>query len=72
MQDGGREPADSAGPGPVMQWRLPLTDSVSYPPGRHGRASQTAAALNLETGTENCMLTLFVLSELPFSHLAED
>lgn len=47
MQEGGRVPAEGAGPGPAVQWRLPLTGSVSYRPGRHGRASQTAAALKL-------------------------
>lgn len=45
MREGGREPAGGVGPGPVVQWRLPLTGSVSYRPGRHGRASQTAAVL---------------------------
>lgn len=47
VREGGKEPADGAGPGPVVQWRLPLTGSVSYRPGRHGRASQTAEALKL-------------------------
>lgn len=54
VQGSWREPGDAAGPGPVEQWRLPLTGSVSYPPARHGRASQTAAvaaaaALKLQT-----------------------
>lgn len=49
VREGGREPADGAGPGPVVQWRLPLTGSVSYRPGRHGRASHTAAALKLRS-----------------------
>lgn len=44
VQEGGREPAGGAGPAPVVQWRVPLTGSVSYRPGRHGRASQMAAA----------------------------
>ena len=30
VKEGGREPANAAGPGPVVQWRLPLTGSVSY------------------------------------------
>lgn len=53
MREGGKEPADGAGPGPVVQWRLPLTGSVSYQPGRHGRASQTAAALRLRRDKQN-------------------
>lgn len=48
VKDGGRELTEGAGPGPVVQWRLPLTGSVSYPPGRHGRASHMAAALELQ------------------------
>lgn len=47
VREGGQEPADGGGPRPVVQWRLPLTGSVSYRPGRHGRASQTAAVLKL-------------------------
>lgn len=47
VREGGRKPADGAGPGPVVQWRLPLTGNVSSRPGRHGRASQIAAAFKL-------------------------
>lgn len=47
VQERGQNPADGAGPGPAVQWRLPLTGSVSSQPGRHGRASQTAAAVKL-------------------------
>ncbi len=71
MRDGGREPADGAGPEPVVQWRFPLTGSVSYQPGRHGRASQTAAALKLgrnKTERKKYRSILFLFSEVHSSH----
>lgn len=52
VQGSWREPGDATGPGQVEQWRLPLTGSVSYPPARHGRASQTAAAAALKLQTK--------------------